>query len=93
MILEDLKAQALTLMETFGPMSNVARTRQLSKEDLGDNARKIARTMSKDPEKGCWLLLFHRLCKTKGFVVVEIKTTKSVFYSAHFEAFYNFCKK
>ena len=93
MLLEEFKNQVAQLVDTYENMSQTARNKQLSDEGPAEDVRKIVRTMGKNLQKGCWYLLFYRLCKTKGFAVVEVQTTKSVFYANHFESFHKFCTK
>ena len=93
MQLEEIKNQVKELADKFAPMSQTMRNKQLSDEGTNEDVRKIVRYMGKNLQKGCYYLLFYRTCKAKGFAIVEVQTTKSVFYLNHFEAFYLFCTK
>ena len=93
MQLEEIKQQAALLTDTFTQMTPSLRNKQIKSEGFGEHERKAVKIMREDPVKGSWYVLLHRLCKNRGFVVVEVQTTKSVFYFNHFEAFYNFCNK
>lgn len=93
MQLEEIKNQAALLIDQFASMPVSLRNKQIKSEGFVENERKAVKIMREDHVKGCWYILLNRLCKNKGFVIVEVQTTKSVFYLNHFEAFYGFCNK
>ena len=92
MLLEEIKQEVILLTNTYSNLNPSLRNKQLLSEGL-PLGKKVVRLMKEDLSKACWLILFNKLCQNKGFVVVEVQTTKSVFYSNQFEMFFRFCNK
>ena len=92
MLLQDLKIQADQIYQEYESLNGTQRSRRLQGETL-PSIGKPYRLLRDDLFKASWYILFHRLLRESNFVSVEVKTTKSVYYSHQFESFYRFVTK
>lgn len=89
MLLQELKIQADQIYQEYEPLSGTQRSKRLKEEGL-PSIGKLHRLLRDDLFKASWYILFHRLLRESNFVSVEVKTTKSIYYSNQFRSFYRF---